>query len=230
MAVKIFLLWAVMAWPACWAQPGGAAAPLRCENQERLFGNGTDIKTTADQVRRVTTVDFDGDSDIDVFTASNGDNIVSFFENEGGTPPALSEFIVDDQAAGVWEVAVADLDADGVKDVVVAAEDAGFFWYKFSGTFPYTFDKINLTTAAAGAISVDVGDLDGDGDVDIVYAAWDDSTIGWFENLGADGSYAFVEHVVSTTALNAIDVKTADINSDGAVDLLVASYEDDVVQ
>ena len=230
MALKLVLVWALFfaTWsPACWAQPGPAPPQPLCANAGQLFGGGFDISTTTLDARRVTTADFDGDGDMDVFATSPEGNSFSFFENGGGTPVAFTEFIVNDEASGAYEVAIADLDADGVKDVVVASGGDGVAWYKFSGTFPFTFTKTQLTDPAdASAYGVDVVDVDGDGDTDIVYGNWQLNTINYFENLGADGTYTFVDHVVATVA-TPVDVKAADVNSDGAMDLLVASRSED---
>lgn len=140
-----------------------SGAQRECSNlPNELVGPAHDLKVTAGSPRRVITADFDLDGDIDILTAACGDSTLSWFQNEGGTPPALTEVVIDDMGDCFQDVAVGDVDADGINDVVAASwYDNTIAWYKFRGSFPFSFTKEVLTTSATNAVTVAVGDLDG---------------------------------------------------------------------
>ena len=80
--------------------------------------------------------------------------------------------------------------------------------------------------------SVFAADVDGDGDVDVLSASWDDGKIAWYENVAGDGT-TWSDHVISVAALLATSVFAADVDGDGDVDVLSASFsrqQDSVVR
>ena len=61
--------------------------------------------------------------------------------------------------------------------------------------------------------------MDGDGDLDIVGAVWHEDTIAWYENNGAaDPSWAAA--TIATSADQAHDVRIADMDGDGDLDIV----------
>ena len=77
-------------------------------------------------------------------------------------------------------------------------------------------------------MSVEIADVDGDGNSDLVSASYADGKIAWFQNDGAVNP-VFTEQVISTSAAGARDVYTADLDGDGDLDILSASYIDDKI-
>ncbi len=70
--------------------------------------------------------------------------------------------------------------------------------------------------------------MDNDGDMDILSASSDDDTIAWYENDGAsDPSWAASN--IATSADGARSVFAADMDNDGDMDILSASYLDDTI-
>ena len=70
--------------------------------------------------------------------------------------------------------------------------------------------------------------MDGDGDLDIVGAVWHEDTIAWYENNGAaDPSWAAA--TIATSADQAHDVRIADMDGDGDLDIVSASLADDTI-
>jgi len=73
---------------------------------------------------------------------------------------------------------------------------------------------------------VAAADIDGDGDLDALSASHDDNKIAWYpndpDNTGAKGSWGS-QQVISSTALGAQVVDTADMDGDGDLDVLSAS-------
>ena len=94
-----------------------------------------------------------------------------------------------------------------------------------------------VSTAADGAFSVIAADVDSDGDMDMLSASFNDDKIAWYEN---DGSQNFTAHNVNTpdpdgggagqgNANGASNVFAADLDGDGDLDVLSASYFDDKI-
>ena len=78
------------------------------------------------------------------------------------------------------------------------------------------------------AYGVYIHDLDGDGDQDIIAASTYDDKITWLENNGA-ADPTFAATTIATSADGPRDVFVADIDSDGDMDIVAASREDDTI-
>ena len=90
------------------------------------------------------------------------------------------------------------------------------------------FTAADINTSAEQAVEVQVADMDGDGDLDIVSASVADDTIAWYENDGtADPSWTAVD--ITTSADGAQDVQVADMDGDGDLDIVSASYSDSTI-
>ena len=70
--------------------------------------------------------------------------------------------------------------------------------------------------------------MDGDGDLDVLSASAVDDKIAWYENTDGAGSFGG-QQVISTAADGAQSVFAADVDGDGDLDVLSASYEDDKI-
>ena len=78
----------------------------------------------------------------------------------------------------------------------------------------------------APPIDVQVGDLDGDGDLDVVAASEEEDEICWYENLEGSG-YFGPKRLIATAAMEVQSVHVADVDGDGDVDVLAATFADD---
>ena len=91
-----------------------------------------------------------------------------------------------------------------------------------------SFSAADIATTANGAESAFAADMDGDGDMDIVSASYVDHTIAWYENNGAaDPSFTAAD--IATNAYGATSVFAADMDGDGDLDIVSASYSDDKI-
>ncbi|MCH8046341.1 MAG: VCBS repeat-containing protein, partial [Planctomycetes bacterium] len=211
-----------------------------------LFVGQNVISTTADRARSVFAVDLDGDGDMDVLSASEGDDRIAWYENDGSerftahdvnTPAPKFSFFEDGNADNARSVFAADLDGDGDMDVLSASShDDRIAWYENDGSQNFTQHNVNtpdpdymfndIDGNADGANSVFAADVDGDGDIDVLSASANDDRIAWYEN---DGSGHFVAHTISTAADGAASVFAADVDGDGDIDVLSASFLDNKI-
>ena len=145
----------------------------------------------------VAIADLDGDGDLDV--AASGwriSNQIAWFESRGG---AWIKHMIDDDAPEARAVCAADVDGNGLIDLVGTASKRGeVAWYRNPGTSldsPWTKHVIDT---APRPIHGHPADMDGDGDVDLVMALGFDlpkdadpagtQQIVWYENDGSPAS------------------------------------------
>ena len=98
----------------------------------------------------------------------------------------------------------------------------GFLWAQPS------FTAANISNSANSTRSVYAADIDNDGDMDILSAAYTDDKIAWYENDGA-ADPSFTARTITTSADGVWTVYAADIDNDGDIDVLAASFEDDKI-
>jgi hypothetical protein len=136
---------------------------------------------------------------------------------------------------------MADLDADGLRDLLVA--DVGYFppedhekgavvWLR--QTAPGRFEKRLLAERLARPMDVRAADFDADGDLDLVVAAYGLHTRGailLLENRTTDGKDPRFEAKTLDERAGAIHVPPADLDGDGRVDFvaLLAQQHEAVV-
>ncbi len=129
-----------------------------------------------------------------------------------------------------WCVRPADIDGDGIIDIVANLEDteaamARVVWYRgpasgwtYTRSDIYTYTPISIVAGSFPA------DIDNDGDVDVVAA--DHSSLYWFENDGTGGGWT--QHIIYSTTLDeyyAYYYDVADADGDGFLDVMVTEIE-----
>ncbi len=118
-----------------------------------------------------------------------------------------------------------DIDGDGDEDVLSSSYfDNKIAWYRNNGSGTFS-DQIVISSTASGANSVFACDLDGDGDNDVLSACWLGNRVCWYENTDGKGSFS-EEKVITGSTLGAHSVYACDIDGDGDIDVLSASYYD----
>ncbi|MBO8234154.1 hypothetical protein HA151_06450 [Prochlorococcus marinus XMU1419] len=188
------------------------------------------IATNADSVREITVADMDNDGDLDILSASENDDTIAWYENNGQADPTFTKAVIATSADNANDVQVADLDGDGDLDIVSASSlDDTIAWYENDGAANPTWTAADIATSADGANSVFLVDLDSDGDIDILSSSYNDDTIAWYENNGA-ANPTFTAADIATNIDGAYHVYAKDMDADGDIDILAsASIGDKVV-
>ncbi|NER14147.1 BspA family leucine-rich repeat surface protein [Leptobacterium flavescens] len=196
------------------------------------------ISRHAEGASSVYTADLDGDGDLDVLSASYDSDKIAWYQNDGKGKFPKHHFI-SRNARGASSVYSADLDGDGDMDVLSASwKDNKIIWYQNNGAGNFS-RHYTISQDVEGAFSVHATDLDGDGDIDVIAASETSDKIIWFENINKVlGPPLFPrltvikqwkEHIISTRADGAVSVHAADLDEDGDMDILSASFIDDKI-
>ncbi|QDV46478.1 FG-GAP repeat protein [Stieleria neptunia] len=137
----------------------------------------------------------------------------------------LLEFDVPAFASAGTSYARFRLSSDGDASLRSEASDGEVEDYPIEILAPFPSTGLSTTHAIdegnGQTRATAMGDLDGDGDTDIVTAYRDKGRVIWFENTG---NQTFVERIVAYNAGKVDDVAIADIDQDGNLDVLVATY------
>lgn len=133
---------------------------------------------------KISTVDFDVDSDYDILGAAFTSGQIAWWLNEGGNPVTWTKMIVDNNFPGAVIAYSADFDFDGDLDVAGTAQGSGqiAWWSHDSSGQNIVWTKHMLNPAFAGAWPMYIGDLDGDTDFDIVSGGNAADQIRWWKN------------------------------------------------
>lgn len=126
-----------------------------------------------------------------------------------------------------WSVHSADLDGDGMADVLSASLfDGKVAWYRNLGAGAFGPQSI-IADDTPTATSVYAADFDGDGDLDVLSSASSSQRISWHEN---DGTGAFgPPRVISTSYQGLRRSIAADMDNDGDPDVVAGAAASDVV-
>lgn len=187
---------------------------------------------TVGSVNKVTSVyaiDMNRDSNVDIVAASERDNSIYVFFNNGGSDPTFTKQLISNSAAWVQDVKAVDVDGDGHNDIISASElDNKIAWYENDGNSSPSFTEHVVSTGAMGAQSVHFGDIDNDGNIDLASASRNDDKIAWYKSDGQTLP-SFTEKTISTYSNGAKDVIVVEAGTDGKLDLVAVSENDNEI-
>ncbi|WP_299521693.1 T9SS type A sorting domain-containing protein [Winogradskyella sp.] len=194
------------------------------------FGTQQIIASGLSGVRRIYTSDIDNDGDMDInvdFYITNPlTGRITWFENidgQGNFGPR------QDISVGETTSNTADIDGDGDKDIVSGSRvDNNVVWFENINGQGNMGPKQIITELTDGTTSVYSADIDNDGDMDVVSASENDDKIAWYENMDGAGNFGS-QQIISSLANGAVFISTIDLDNDGDIDVLSASYNDDKI-
>ncbi len=198
--------------------------------------------------------DLDGDGKLDIVTANRESNTISIFRNIYDVSKTIKFDDKRDLYTGNYPsaVGIGDLDGDGRLDLAVANFSdhtiSTFHNASTNGNIVYN-QKTNFTTGRLPS-SLYIGDINGDGKSDIVTTNINDKTISIFLNTTSQSNSNSIEKFKTLNFKNEIErtintnighinfapkvditlgnepsqVKLADLNNDGKVEIIVSNF------
>jgi hypothetical protein len=204
-----------------------AGAPTAEPYQGLISGQGS-----------IAFADLDGDGDADVVTADidNSTEIetISYYRNDGATLTKIGDILTSDSSYSS-SIAMADLDGDGLVDLMAAGTNGNVYFLKNMGFTAGMPNFVNQGSLAnfGGRVEFDFADLDGDGDLDMVAgtAGYDSSDaftspVIEYRNDGTATAPAFVLAAVNPFASAGLahgfglSPRFVDFDGDGDMDLI----------
>ncbi|MEM6630739.1 MAG: VCBS repeat-containing protein [Bacteroidota bacterium] len=179
--------------------------------------------------------DLDGDGDLDLAAGRRPEGqeeplTLVWFENPypstSSTPWKVN--VVGKSNHPIDRVEIADLDGDGISEIIVTEErypglepDASLFGFHRDSLGDWQRQPI---TTQYSMNNLDIADLDGDGDIDLVTSEHKGSTLNTqlWENAG-DGTFSC--KVIDRGKENHLGTQLADLDGDGDLDLVGAGWD-----
>jgi fibronectin type 3 domain-containing protein len=169
-------------------------------------------------------VDLDRDGDLDLISVHDGRQLV-WYANDGTGQFGSRSTLVDSVHTQWSHVRTGDLNGDGALDLLAVNADGRVSWFADEGVRSFGAAQ-PLDPRTDEVRDVETGDLDGDGDLDVVVARMTAPRIVHYENrLSDDGTWA-ASSPDPTGIERPIDVRIADLNDDGRLDVLVSASVD----
>jgi hypothetical protein len=188
-------------------------------------GDGTfapQVLAVGDTPRGLAVLDVDGDADADVVTANHGSDDLVVLVNDGrGRFAAGLRF--ETGLRGEWALGAADVDEDGILDLVVGAQDAERV-ATVQNPGDGRFHTLGSQAAGGGVWMLVTGDLDGDGHEDVAVVNGRSNTAAVLLGNGRGGLGTPQSHAIDPFGL-ASDL--GDLDGDGDLDFVTSSFSGD---
>jgi hypothetical protein len=188
------------------------------------FSNASERLAWQDVSNALAVIDLDGDGSADLLTGNMGRNRVLLNDGSGRFDDRTDELWPQSRDSRTQDLELADIDADGDLDVVVANEGQNQVFMNADGRL-FDVTERALPARMDETREIRSGDLDGDGDVDLVVAN------AYFIMAASPADYVLFNDGTGTFSLrpedfpengrNNFTVQILDLDDDGDADILV---------
>lgn len=190
-----------------------------------IFGGFGETKYTY-----LLVADVDGDGLEDIITESESENyyFLSWHKNFNGLGygerQVIQEFTWNSES-----ICAADIDNDGDLDILYSDlfENRILYYKNTDGLGTFTLQQ-EITEGVIDITKLHVSDLDGDGHKDLISASLYENKIAWYKHI--DDTDLFDSYqLITTDAESPRGLKTGDLDNDGDLDLVSASFLDNKI-
>jgi hypothetical protein len=205
------------------AETGGQLSVLHGSGSGS-FAQGDQVLIGADPLA-LAVGQLENDADLDVVVGS-GTSLYTALGNGGG---GVSAGPTSTTIGNVMGIALADFDGDGVTDVALTVDGAGWQGVALQrGAGGGAFQEQETTPGQLpGARGLAAGDFDGNGTIDVAYASQPSDVIGVLLGTGGGG---FRDQLAAPTGSGPTVVHADDLDGDGRDEILVAHQGESTVR
>jgi hypothetical protein len=191
-------------------------------------GDGTLLGPTTfaagTSVNDLTAADLDADGDGDVAILTTAGKVDVLWNAGNGTFGAPVEYALGAASSNATELEVGDVTADGKPDLVVGGSSSlSVFAQAAGGAFSAT--PVSYDTYPDSTTNLKLADLDGDGRLDAVFTGTDMSTGVVSIRWNAVTRPFSTQTDVAVAGWTVTSCTAADVDADGALDLVAADYD-----
>lgn len=178
-------------------------------------------------ISSIVSADLNNDGYKELIVGSSYDNQVIFYKNINGDIQANQRVLLfsipNYSAYTISDIKCADIDNDGLKDIIVASSyEDKVYWFKNLGNYNFAALQI-ITQNIDKPTSLAIGDIDNDGDNDVIVGVYNDENISLFLNNGS-GNFSS-QQIIYTTSYGPNKVELYDLDNNGFLDI-VSGEED----
>lgn len=205
---------------------------FRNEGQGRFaeVAEGIGLALVDADSRQASWIDYDGDGDLDLFSAQRASRN-RLFRNDGGRYADVSEATgLDDPRRSVGACWF-DMDEDGDLDLFLANQEADkdALYRNDGGRFSDVAPALGMhqpeRTLDEGGVGCAVGDFDNDGHLDLFVATYGDTLL--YRNLGGGKFREVAAEAGLRRHGHFVGASWGDADNDGWLDLFVTGYDDE---
>ena len=207
-------------------KPGLLGINVNLASAPGTFGVGTNYPTSISPPSGLAVGDLSGTGTHDMVVANLNAGTLSVFKETSPTSAAYGKATTITLGGGPNDVEIADLNGDGLPDIIVADNTGKVTYLLQNPASPGTFLAAVSLPITNRAISVAVGDLNGDGLPDLAVTSFDASgdsgqvTL-YFQDPAHPGTFLTTPLIIPALG-EPSQILIRDMNQDGVNDIVIA--------